>query len=547
MKTNNLILAISFLLILGACSSNTRNKSSNSKYSSTTGWKYNTSKNGGFETNAKFKEQITGPGLLFIEGGSFTMGRVEQDVMYEWDNIPRRQTVSSFYLDETEVRNVDYLEYLFWLKRVYSQPDNAADIGKWVYNKALPDTLVWRDKLGYNEPYVNGYLRHPAFRNYPVVGVSWKQAQDYCVWRTDRVNERILIDAGILPENLEAIDEEVFTTSAYLAGRYEGEVKKNKKNLTNENALTYMDETRPIRMEDGLLLPYYRLPTEAEWEFAALGYVGNTNDENNTERKLYPWNGSQIRNNHPKNQGEIMANFKRGRGDNMGVAGALNDNADITAPVRSYWPNDYGLYNMAGNVSEWVMDVYRPVLEQTTTADHRSYRGNKFEMQATDDEGVLLDSLGQVKMIPVNPKDNVYRRNYKKADNINYLNGDVESLMGINWTDPLDETGDADRKNVKIDKFSQDTAMYKDGEISNSNEMYVYGESSLISDRTRVYKGGSWKDRAYWLSPGTRRFLDQDQSTDAIGFRCAMDRVGAPTSNSKENQRTGVDYGKKRN
>ena len=77
--------------------------------------------------------------------------------------------------------------------------------------------------------------------------------------------------------------------------------------------------------------------------------------------------------------------------------------------------------------------------------------------------------------------------------------------------------------------------------------MYDYGESSLVTDRTRVFKGGSWKDRAYWLNPGTRRFLDQDQSTDAIGFRCAMDRVGSPVSNQKENARRGVDYSKKRN
>ena len=98
------------------------------------------------------------------------MGRVKEDVMYDWNNIPKKVNVSSFYMDETEVRNVDYLEYLYWLKRVYgaTYPD--------VYKQALPDTLVWRDKLGNNETFVNNYLRHPAYKNYPVVGVSWEQA-----------------------------------------------------------------------------------------------------------------------------------------------------------------------------------------------------------------------------------------------------------------------------------------------------------------------------------------------------------------------------------
>ena len=128
---------------------------------------------------------------MFVEGGSFTMGRTEQDVFSDWNNVPKTVTVSSFYLDETEVRNVDYLEYLYWINRVYGQSYPE------VYKKALPDTLVWRDKLGYNEPFVESYLRHPAYRNYPVVGVSWTQANDFCVWRTDRVNERILIDEGI--------------------------------------------------------------------------------------------------------------------------------------------------------------------------------------------------------------------------------------------------------------------------------------------------------------------------------------------------------------
>jgi len=141
--------------------------------SPTTGWEYNQPKNGGFEV-VPYEEQETGPGLILIEGGTYCEGRTEQDVLYDWNNIPRRVTVSSFYMDETEVRNLDWLEYLFWLRRVF-----GVDYPE-VYKKALPDTLVWRDKLAYNEPLVDYYLRHPAYRDYPVVGVSWLQASDYC-------------------------------------------------------------------------------------------------------------------------------------------------------------------------------------------------------------------------------------------------------------------------------------------------------------------------------------------------------------------------------
>ena len=180
--------------------------------STTTGWAYNDPEFGGFEV-IEGHEQVTGPGLVLIEGGTFTMGRVEQDVMFDWNNEPRRVTVSSFYMDETEVKNVDYREYLYWLSRVYTDYPE-------VQRNALPDTLVWRSPLGYNEPYVQYYFRYPSYNDYPVVGVTWLQANDYCSWRSDRVNEKIMINEGILNYDPNQANEDNFNTEAYLAGQY---------------------------------------------------------------------------------------------------------------------------------------------------------------------------------------------------------------------------------------------------------------------------------------------------------------------------------------
>ena len=116
-------------------------------------------------------------------------------LMGDFNNIPRRVTVPSFYIDKTEVANVHYREYLYWLARVFD-PANDPTYQK-VLDAAMPDTLVWRSELAYNEPLVEYYLRHPSFNNYPVVGVSWKQAYDFCLWRSDRVNEGQLIDNGL--------------------------------------------------------------------------------------------------------------------------------------------------------------------------------------------------------------------------------------------------------------------------------------------------------------------------------------------------------------
>ena len=130
----------------------------------------------------------------------------------------------------------------------------------------------------------------------------------------------------------------------------------------------------------------------------------------------------------------MMANFKRGRGDNMGTAGHLNDNADIPAPVHSYWPNDYGLYCMAGNVNEWVKDVYRP-LSGEDNADFDPFRGNVYKTQVRDEEGQIAekDSLGHILTRPVTEDENKDRRNYTKSDNINYLDGDEPEYIQYNY------------------------------------------------------------------------------------------------------------------
>ena len=112
-KWSILISALAVLaMLVTSCKSNER--------SGTTGWEYNNPENGGFEV-AQSSEQVTGPGLVLIEGGTFTMGATNETPFYEWDNIPRKVTVSSFYMDQTEVSNLAYLEYIYWLNRVYGE------------------------------------------------------------------------------------------------------------------------------------------------------------------------------------------------------------------------------------------------------------------------------------------------------------------------------------------------------------------------------------------------------------------------------------------
>ena len=164
--------------------------------SSATGWNYNDKSMGNFNV-PKPKDIKAAPGLVFVQGGTFTMGAAQEDVMGDWNNIQRRITVNSFFIDKTEVSNLHYREYLYWITNVFGGAGMDS-----VVTEALPDTLVWRSELAYNEPMVEYYFRHPSYNNFPVVGVSWKQATDYCIWRTDRVNELTLMKSSYLdPKN----------------------------------------------------------------------------------------------------------------------------------------------------------------------------------------------------------------------------------------------------------------------------------------------------------------------------------------------------------
>jgi formylglycine-generating enzyme required for sulfatase activity len=384
--------------------------------------------------------------MVLVRGGTYAIGmNTEESEMRQWNNPYRRATVSTFRIDKYEVSNKKYRDYIHWLEKAGQQ---YAGLVK----DALPDTLVWREPLAYNEPMVQGYFRAKAFNDYPVVGVTWVQANNYCRWRTDRANENILFNYGLIPDP---------KTTPYMgkladATGTPATAAANAANPATASAKKIKSD------EEYIVKPDFRLPTEAEWEYAAKvssskNYISNFNNQKaGSNSKFsnasvvesdspYPWGGvgvEDLRNTKKGKQGMYMANFKSGNGDYMGMIGYSNDGAGFPAKVNSYLQNKLGLYNISGNVNEWVADIYRP-LSSRDVNDMNPYRG---------------DST---------------------------LDGDEPTLASY------------------------------DSEVS-----------TLISNKSRVYKGGSWKDRPYWLNIGTRRYLDQDKSSSSIGFRCVSSAFG---------------------
>jgi len=300
------------------------------------------------------------PGMVYIPPGTFHMGPSDEDVNYAYTARNKQVSINGFWMDATEITNNEYRQFVNWVRdstaatlmqygkevdgkfqidwkktqtikwgdkatiekidQLILTPENRIfgkkeiDPSKLIFHSETfdlkeaakkvnegkvrsqfivkknvpiyPDTLVWvRDfSYSYNEPMTKRYFSHPAFGNYPVVGVNWNQATVFCEWRTQYLN-------------------------------------------------SYLDKTRKANESP------FRLPTEAEWEYAARG---------GRSQSMFPWGNYYLRN----KKGCLLANFKPGRGNYP------EDGAFYTARADAYWPNDFGLYCMAGNVAEWTSSVY---------------------------------------------------------------------------------------------------------------------------------------------------------------------------------------------
>ena len=534
------------------------NRSSTSNTSRLTGLPFNNPNFGNYIRGNSFESEKPPLGMVAIEGGTFTMGQVQDDVMFDWNTTPKKLHIRSFFMDEAEVTNAEYFLFMQYMKDVFPPSEEKY---KHVYNSILPDTLVWRKSLGNTDILSDNYLRHPAYADYPVVGVTWLQANQYCNWRTEAVNLKTLIDKGYVKNIFENDTvRNFFNTEVFLADSdklFEGDTTIYKRGVRTARKRGQARpekgafQGRKITKADGILTQKFRLPTEAEWEFAAKANVENREYNNVRGRKKYAWDGKYSRAKGKRLKGDQLANFKQGEGEYSGLSGWSTDNSDIPIKIKSYPPNAFGLYDMSGNVAEWVADVYRPIIDNEAN-DFNYFRGNIFTKKMINEEGKVViagdasgaeveyDTLpngkivprqlpGSIKYIPITKDDTTLRRNFTKSNNSGINDGDFNSSRF--YED--DEDQFANRPSMYNSPQSptrvRDSISGRDNLINDAKK-----RTTLISDETRVYKGGSWSDREYWLDPAQRRYLPEYMATNYIGFRCVSDKVGPMATSNKK-------------
>lgn len=529
------LLSLGAALILTSCGGSgghVKSGGGTKKFTSKTGWKPNDQK--GWFFSGKKQKPKGWPGMVYVEGGTFTMGLVKDDVMHDWNNSPRRMQVSSFFIGETEITNYEYREYVTWLKFVFPPSDPSY---KNIYNGALPDTLVWNNKLSRND-YAETYFRSPEFDYYPVVGVSWQQASRYCDWLTDRANERELMNQGLINKDFYANDANnqgpnAFNLDKYKANDPEMESYLNKQRMQKSSGIKTSNARIQAANRNATagLVTKFRLPTEVEWEYAALGVQKNRNynailGKEPEIEKLRGKKGNQ--------KGMYLENFKLGRGDYSGVGGWKNDGSPTTADVRQYPSNDLGIYGMFGNVAEWTADVYRPIIDDEAS-DFNYYRGNMPQQTVKNTDGTYKKvDAKDVKYERLADGREVYKGlpgTYERktvADQRNYKDGDFMSSLEAGYGKEVDSaTADYNMYNSPKTQFIVDdkgrVILQKDNK----------SRTTRVSNTVRVVKGGSWMDTAYWLDPGQRRYKEESKAFGWVGFRVAQDAKDSGTKRTK--------------
>jgi formylglycine-generating enzyme required for sulfatase activity len=484
-----------------------------------------------------------------------------QRVPPDMEFIPGNDSIPSFFMSKSEETNLNYLCYLNWLKRVYVDvPDIASD--------AEPHELSYSELTKFNDPILKGQLRNPAFAYYPVTGVDWLQVQDYLSWKTDRLNEDILIKLKYFKENPDQVNEDNFNYEAYMAGQYLGAVKKLVPGRED-----YYGEIKPYSSVYPFLFTGYRLPTEEEWEYAAGDKFRNSN---------FMGGGS-----YPYGKKYFLVNFLIAyRYGGEKYLEPYAENAGGYEPLHinrikggtSYDNRYYGVYNMGDNVKEWIMDIYTPgkrhyanmesvySMNGFTLAVDSMYKNAEGAYREKDQSGRMpyrtmgVSANGNDFRV-MNYRYQLYKDSVSRVPNPDSMKIRAEQkekikivLNNMYWMQNFKATGDfydkrprysdngiwIEIKNYRVETGTENgQRVYKlvldTNEILNQpkyieERMYISTRYRYVpykpgmAFRNRVVKSGTWK----YPSVTARESMKETDASPDVGFRTVIPYMGIP-------------------